>query len=103
MALIIGTIATNLVNAIILTARSKWKPRAYYNFGLLKNMLGFSMWTLTEQLLGWENANVGIFIVGIYLSDYYLGLYKTSMASANQLLTIIVNAFHQLYYQLFQK
>ena len=92
-SLIIGTIATNFINAIILTARSKWKPRAYYNFGLLKNMLGFSMWTLAEQLLGWANANVGIFIVGKFLSDYYLGIYKTSMASANQLLTIIVNAF----------
>lgn len=92
-ALIIGTLAVQLSNTVLLTIRSKWKPKLYYSFAQFKEMISFSLWTLMEQLLGWANLNIGIFIVGRFLSDYYLGLYKTSMASANQVMSIIVNAF----------
>lgn len=91
-ALIVGTLAVQLSNAVLLTLRSKWKPGFFFSLPLLKEMMEFSIWTLTEQLLGWANLNAGIFIVGQYLSSYYLGLYKTSMASANQIMSIIVYA-----------
>lgn len=92
-ALIIGNLCIQITNAVVLTVRSKWKPSLYYSFTQLKNMFEFSIWTLTEQLLGWSNLNIGIFVVGKFLSDYYLGLYKTSMASGNQIMLILVNAF----------
>lgn len=91
-ALVIGTLCTNFLNAVVLTIKSKWKPNFYFKISLLKKMISFSAWTLTEQLLGWANANIGIFVVGKLLSDYYLGIYKTSIASTNQLLSIIVNS-----------
>ena len=37
-ALIIGTITVNLVNAVLLTVFSKWKPRWFYSFGKFKEM-----------------------------------------------------------------
>ncbi|RHB39452.1 lipopolysaccharide biosynthesis protein [Dorea formicigenerans] len=92
-AIVIGNIAVNLSNAVLLTIRSKWKPSLYFSFLRLKKMLSFSMWTLLEQLLGWANLNVAIFIVGRFLSPYYLGLYKTSIATTNQIMLILVNAF----------
>lgn len=92
-ALVIGNLTIQLANAVLLTARSKWKPSLFYSFRLLREMLGFSLWTLLEQLLGWANLNIGIFVVGRFLSEYYLGIYKTSMATANQVMSIIVNAF----------
>lgn len=92
-ALVIGNLAIQLANAVLLTVRSKWKPRLFYSIKLMKEMMGFSLWTLLEQLLGWVNLNIGIFIVGRFLSEYYLGIYKTSMATANQIMSIIVNAF----------
>lgn len=92
-AIVIGNIAVNLSNAVLLTIRSKWKPSLYFSFFRLKNMFSFSMWTLLEQLLGWANLNVAIFIVGRFLSPYYLGLYKTSIATTNQIMLILVNAF----------
>lgn len=91
-ALVIGNICVNASNAIILTIRSKWKPKFYFKFSKLKEMLNFSLWTLLEQLLGWANLNVGIFIVGTFISSYYLGMYKTSMSSVNQVMEIAVNA-----------
>lgn len=92
-ALVIGNLAIQLANAVLLTIRSDWKPKFFYSFKLMKKMLGFSLWMLLEQLLGWANLNIGIFVVGRFLSDYYLGIYKTSMATANQVMSIIVNAF----------
>lgn len=91
-ALIIGNLCMEAANAILLTVRSTWKPSFFYSFEQLKNMFAFSIWTLTEQLLGWANLNIGIFIVGKFLSDYYLGLYKTSMASGNQIMLLLVYA-----------
>lgn len=92
-ALVIGNLAIQLANAMLLTVRSKWKPKFFYSFKLAKDMFGFSLWTLLEQLLGWVNLNIGIFLVGKFLSEYYLGVYKTSMATSNQVMSIIVNAF----------
>lgn len=91
-ALVIGTLCVNIANAFMLTLRSKWKPKLYFNTKIMNDMLSFSLWTLFEQLLGWANLNVGIFIVGNWLSEYYLGLYKTSMATSNQIFSIIINA-----------
>ncbi len=91
-ALIIGMIATNLSNAIVLTICSEWKPRFYYRFSILKEMLSFSCWTLVEQITIWLSTYIGTFIVGRYLSTYYLGLYKTSMTTVNQFTTLITAA-----------
>lgn len=91
-ALIIGNLCNSLFNAIFLTIKSTWRPTFYFSLKRLKKMLSFSLWTLLEQLLGWANLNVGIFIVGAFISSYYLGIYKTSMASVNQVMEIVVTA-----------
>ena len=91
-ALVIGTIVGNLVNAIILTARSEWKPSFYYNLEQLKRMFLFSWWILLESISVWLTSYIGTFIVGSYLSTYYLGLYKTSMTTTNQIISLITTA-----------
>lgn len=91
-ALIIGSIAKELANAIILTTRSTWKPSWYYRVSTLKEMFAFSMWTLFEQISIWLTSYVGTFIVGIYLTSYYTGLYKTSMTTVTQFTTLITAA-----------
>lgn len=91
-ALIIGTIAVSIVNAIILTLNSDWKPQKYYSEKLLKEMISFSCWTLLEQFFIWLTAYIGTFIVGQYLTSYYVGLYKTSMLTVNQIMAIITSA-----------
>ena len=35
-ALVIGTLATNLINAVVLTAFSKWKPRLFFRWKIFK-------------------------------------------------------------------
>lgn len=91
-ALICGTLATNLVNAIFLTVKSEWKPTLYFNFHLLKSMFSYSMWILLESIATWLTSYIGTFIVGIALTDYYLGIYKTSMTTVNQIFALIVSS-----------
>lgn len=91
-ALVFGTLARDLLNAIILTVRSKWKPKLEYSLAKLKEMISFSVWTVVENISIWLSAYVGPFVVGNVLSAYYLGLYKTTISTANAYLGLITAA-----------
>lgn len=91
-ALIIGTICGNLSNAIILTIKSTWKPKLFFKVKILKEMLSFSVWSLLEAISIWLTNYIGVFIIGNILSTYYLGIYKTSMSTVNQFITIITSS-----------
>lgn len=91
-ALVIGTIAINLSNAIILTAKSKWRPSFYYSFKRLKQMFSFCSWTLIDSVLVWATAYIDIFFIGMMLNEYYLGIYKTSIATVGQITALITSA-----------
>lgn len=88
-ALVIGTIVVNLVNAILLTVFSKWKPRWFYSFDKLKEMFSFTVWSMIEAISIWLTNYVDVFIVGTMLSQYYLGLYKTSSALVGQIMGLV--------------
>lgn len=88
-ALTIGTLCMNFVQAVILTVRSRWKPRIYYSLPKFKEMFSFTSWTLLETISIWLTSYIGTFIVGRSLDDYYLGLYKTSMTTVNSYMGII--------------
>ena len=88
-ALLIGMMAGNLVNAILLTVKSKWKPKLFYSISILEEMLAFSIWILLDSVAIWLTAYIGSFIIGRYLDAYYLGLYKTSMTTVNGITNMI--------------
>ena len=91
-ALVIGTIATNCANAVLLTVYSKWKPRFFYSFAKLKEMFSFSAWSVVEAVSIWLTGYVDVFIIGVYLNEHYLGLYKTSMTIVGQIMGLITAA-----------
>ncbi|EYE87685.1 polysaccharide biosynthesis protein [Fervidicella metallireducens AeB] len=88
-SLIIGTIVMQFSNAIILTIKSKWKPHLFYKIEILKEMLSFSIWSLVEAISIWFTAWADVFIMGTALSQYYLGIYKTSTTMVNALMSLI--------------
>lgn len=90
-ALIIGSLTKELVNAVILTVTSKWKPTFTYRIDKLREMLSFSLWSMFEQISIWLTANLDI-LIGRMLDKYYVGLYKTSMTTANSYISIITTA-----------
>ena len=91
-SLVVGTISINFVNAIVLTIRSNWKPKFYYSIKHFKNMFSYSWWILMESISTWLTSYSDTFIVSMYLTPYFVGLYKTSMVTVNQLVGIIVAA-----------
>lgn len=91
-SIIIGNIISHFINALVLTIKSKWKPRIYFEFNILKKMLSFSVWTLIESISIWLTTWVDTFIIGSFLSQYYLGLYKTATSMVNGLLAIITTS-----------
>lgn len=88
-SLVIGTVCMQLFNAIILTIKSKWKPKLFYSVKILKEMLSFSIWSLVEAISIWLTVWIDAFIIGYYLNEYYLGIYKTSTIMVNSLLALI--------------
>ena len=88
-ALVIGTIVTNLVNALLLTIKSNWRPRRYYSFARLKEMFSFCSWSIVDSVLVWATSNIDIFFISRALSTYYLGVYKTSISTVHQFTTLI--------------
>lgn len=90
-ALVIGTLTVNLANAILLTVYSKWKPRLFYSFTKLKEMLSFSVWSMVESISIWLTNYVDVFIVGTLLSQYYLGLYRTSSSIVSHIMGLITS------------
>lgn len=91
-ALIIGIVALNLSNAIILTIKSNWKPNKFYSLKLLKRMFSYSIWSMLEAISIWMTGYIDIFIVGTMLSQYYLGIYRTSMTTVGQIMGLITAA-----------
>lgn len=91
-SIIIGNIAMQLSNAIILTFKSKWRPKFYYSFQILKKMFSFSIWSLIEAISIWLTSWVDSFIIGSSLNQYHVGLYKTSTSMVNSLLVIITGS-----------
>lgn len=88
-ALIVGNLVGELLNVIILTALSKWRPKFRYDFNKLLQMFSFCGWTFMESVSGWIVSNVGIFIIGFFFSNYYLGIYKTSITTVSQIVSIL--------------
>ncbi len=88
-ALIVGTITVHVANAVLLTVYSKWKPRFFYSFAKLKEMFSFTVWSMIEAISIWLTHYVDVFIVGTMLSQYYLGLYKTSSSVVGQIMGLV--------------
>lgn len=88
-ALVLGNLASNLANAIFLGFKSNWKPRKFYRFAILKEMLSFCIWSLVDSFLVWATMYTDIFFIGKVLNSYYLGLYRTSIHIVGQIVSLI--------------
>ena len=91
-SLIIGMIILNASNAIILTAKSVWKPRLFYDWKIFKKMFSFSFWSMVEAISIWLTSYIDLFIVGRLLNEHYLGIYRTSMSTVGQIMSLITAA-----------
>ena len=78
-----------MVNALLLTIKSNWRPRMYYSFARLKEMFSFCSWSIIDSVLVWATSYIDIFFIGRALNEYYLGIYKTSISTVGQFTSLI--------------
>lgn len=88
-ALVLGNLIMNLANAIFFSIKSNWKPRKFYSFSILKNMMSFCAWSIVDAILVWATSYADIFFIGKVLNAYYLGLYRTSGSIVGQIVSLI--------------
>lgn len=88
-SIIVGTIFGSVSSALIFLLVSEWKPSFSYSISLFRQMFAFSGWTLLESMAIWLTSWIDVFIIGSFLSEYYVGLYKTSLNMVDALLAII--------------
>ena len=91
-SLIIGTLVGQIVNAIILTVKSEWKPRLFFKLSILKEMFSFSFWTLLESIIVWASSYIDVFIIGNIFNSHYLGLYNNSLNIVNAVMNVVTAA-----------
>ena len=92
-SLIIGTLASEFVYALILTAKSEWKPGRYYSLNKLKKMFSFSIWSLVEQFTIWVACYADTLILSVFLSDYMVGMYKQPESMISSVFNIFAATF----------
>ena len=88
-ALVIGTIVSNIVNAILLCVKSPWRPRKYYSFNRLRDMLSFCSWSIIDSILVWATSYIDVFLISRALDTYYLGIYRTSISTVGQFTSLV--------------
>ena len=88
-AIIIGNLTRQCVNSILLTLRSKWKPRFYYSFEQLKVMFSDCFWMLLDSIMIWLTSYLGTLIVSHFLDTYYIGIYKTGISTITPYMNLI--------------
>jgi len=91
-ALVISAIAVQLSYAIVSTAYSSWRPRWFYDVGILRSMFSFSVWSLVEAVSIWLTVWVDVLVISWVLDEYHVGLYSTSVTMVNSLLAVITSA-----------
>ena len=77
-SLIIGSYIMYIMQTFIITRLCIWRPSLYWSFDKLKEMFGFSFWSLFEGLAHWLIFWIDTFILTRHFSSYYVGLYKNS-------------------------
>ena len=91
-SLIIGTICGNIINVLYLSVRSTWRPRLFFSFSVLREMFSYSFWILLESITLWLTTYIGVLLVGTFLSQYDLGLYKTSISTVEAVTAIVTSS-----------
>lgn len=91
-SLIIGNIASLLLQSVLLVIFGKFKPAVFFRWDILRHMLSYGVWSILDGLACWGTAWVDSLMIAQFMSDYYLGLYKHSAAMVTSLFGIVTAA-----------
>lgn len=76
-SLVLGSIASMILQALILWKISNWRPSCDYEIAIAKRMFEFSKWVFLSSLLSWFYIWGDIFVLGFFFTSHEVGLYRT--------------------------
>lgn len=91
-SLIIGNIAGVAVRSVVLVIVGRFVPSWYFKFSDLRHMLKFGVWTMLDGVALWMTNWIDSLLIAHFMSEYYLGLYKNSIATITSIFGIITAA-----------
>ncbi|MDH1262582.1 lipopolysaccharide biosynthesis protein [Pseudomonas sp. GD03944] len=75
-ALVMGTLAGQLVQVVMLWSISTWRPRLIFKSDVTRDMVRFGSWVGLAGFLAWFYQWADALIVGAFLGGHELGLYR---------------------------
>lgn len=81
-ALVVGTLAGQVAQVIMLWRVGGWAPRFHVNIQIAGSLLRFGRWAALSTLLAWFYTWIDTLIVGHYLGSHEMGLYRVGNALA---------------------
>jgi PST family polysaccharide transporter len=76
-ALVIGVIAGQLAQLLLLWRISKWRPQWSFEFTVAREIGGFGTWVVMSGLLTWFYIWTDSLVVGVFLGSDEMGMYRT--------------------------
>lgn len=76
-ALVLGSLAGQAVQAIILWHRAPWSPRPAFDVQLAGELIAFGKWAMASAVFAWAFGWLDTVVVGHYLGTATMGLYRT--------------------------
>jgi PST family polysaccharide transporter len=102
-ALVYGTIASMILQALILWKISPWRPSYGYDLAVAKKMFHFSKWVLLSALLSWFFIWGDIFVLGFFFTSHQLGLYRTGNYFVGAVIGLVTAPIVPVMYSYFSK
>lgn len=88
-ALVAGTLAGQVMQAIMLWRTSDWRPSWSFDTRIAREIGRFGAWVSLSALLAWFYIWADALIVGMYLGSQELGLYRTGNQVAMMLFGLL--------------
>lgn len=91
-SLIFGGLIGEFANSFFSFYISKYKIKFFFSKLHLKKMYKFCLTVSLETFSSWLMSNISILIVGYTFGTYMLGIYKVSITTVNQIVSIVTAA-----------
>jgi PST family polysaccharide transporter len=91
-ALVAGALAGSGLRSILVWSQSRWIPSASFDFTHARQILGFSVFVVSEQFLGWLLVYLDKAVVGKELGTEALGIYNAAYSISLMAISLPLSA-----------
>ena len=102
-ALVIGTLAGQLLNLALLWRHSPWRPTRSFDSALARTLFSFGFWVVLESLGAWFIVWGDSLVVGRFLGVHDLGVYRTGTMLVTTIFGLLLNPFLPVIYPTFAR